>query len=139
VNGTLGPIREIAAKPQYLDVSMPANTSFSHPIERGHTAFAYLFEGAAQFEISPENEAVTLLHPQLVIYGDGDIVEVRTGQLAARFLLVSGKPLGEPVARYGPFVMNTRAEIEQALQDLRNGTFIREQPSSDPDQWYGVE
>ena len=61
---------------------------------------------------------------RVVVYGDGDTVEVRTGGQAARFLLVSGRPLNEPIARGGPFVMNTRAEIEQALRDLHNGTFV---------------
>jgi redox-sensitive bicupin YhaK (pirin superfamily) len=64
-------------------------------------------------------------HPRLVVLGDGDAIHVKTGAEPARFLLVSGKPLGEPIARYGPFVMNTKAEIEQALDDLRRGTFVR--------------
>ena len=64
-------------------------------------------------------------HPRLVVLGDGDEVRVTTGEEPARFLLVSGKPLHEPIARYGPFVMNTRAEIEKALEDLRLGTFVQ--------------
>ena len=63
--------------------------------------------------------------PRLVVLGDGDMIRVETGTHAARFLLVSGQPLHEPVARYGPFVMNTREEIEEALRDLRNGTFVK--------------
>jgi quercetin 2,3-dioxygenase len=70
-------------------------------------------------------------HPRLVILSDGDEVSVEAGGEPARFLLVSGKPLHEPIARYGPFVMNTRAEIEQALEDLRNGRFIRDEPRDD--------
>ena len=111
----------IAADPTYLDVLVPPHTSFAQPVSRGHTAFAYVFEGEARFA---ENGTVTS-PPRLVIWGDGDCVNVVTGEKAVRFLLVSGKPLHEPIARYGPFVMNTQEEIEQALQDLRQGTFVR--------------
>jgi hypothetical protein len=72
-----------------------------------------------------------------VIFGEGDRVRARAGGESLRFLLVSGKPLHEPVARYGPFVMNTREEIQQALQDLRNGTFVKVQPQTESDEWYG--
>ncbi len=68
-----------------------------------------------------------MAHPQLIVFDDGACVEIRAAEAGARFLLVSGKPLGEPIARYGPFVMNTREEIRQALRDLQNGTFV--QPS----------
>jgi redox-sensitive bicupin YhaK (pirin superfamily) len=120
VDGTQGPVCDIAADPTYLDVTVPPQVLFSHPIPRGHTAFAYPFEGAGSFEPSGD----TIEGPNLVVYGDGDRVEVRAGDDGVRFLLVSGQPLGEPIARHGPFVMNTRAEIEQALRDLRNGTFV---------------
>src|SRR5262249_949983 len=104
--------------PVYLDVFVPPNTVFAQPIERGHTAFAYLFEGEAGF---PENKITS---PKLVVLSDGDEVKVITGKNPARFILVSGKPLNEPIARYGPFVMNTEEEIQQTLQELRQGTFI---------------
>ena len=122
-----GPVREIAVAPTYLDVSLPAGGALSHPVERGHTAFAYLFEGQAAFGPAG-NGARTAAARVLVVFGDGDRVEVRTADGPARFLLVSGKPLNEPVARYGPFVMNTREEIEQALRELREGTFVKVAP-----------
>jgi redox-sensitive bicupin YhaK (pirin superfamily) len=119
VNGVRGPVTEIAADPEYLDVRMPAQTRFNQAIPGGHTAFAYVYEGQAQFGANQ-----TVSGPSLVVFDDGDMVSVTTSDQAVRFLLVSGKPLHEPIARYGPFVMNTREEIEQALRDLRNGTFV---------------
>jgi redox-sensitive bicupin YhaK (pirin superfamily) len=130
VKGVRGPVTEIVADPLYLDVTIPPGAAFSLPIERGHTAFAYLFEGAGYFGLpddgaAMEQEAAMLVRtPKLVILGDGDLFQASAGSTPARFLLVSGKPLYEPIARYGPFVMNTREEIEQALRDLRNGTFV---------------
>lgn len=120
VNGTPGPVSGIAADPTYLDVAVPARASFRHEIGNGHSAFAYVFEGEAAFDSDHRN----ISHTRLIVFGDGDYVEVETGDSAVRFLLVSGKPLNEPIARYGPFVMNTREEIEQALKDLRHGTFV---------------
>ncbi|HSB10188.1 MAG TPA: pirin family protein [Blastocatellia bacterium] len=119
--GVKGPVSGIAADPTYLDVSVPAGSSFTHQISRGHTAFAYVFEGEAAFT----DGAPTVAHTRLVVWGDGDHVRIATGESPVRFLLVSGKPLSEPIARYGPFVMNTREEIEQALRDLRQGTFVK--------------
>jgi redox-sensitive bicupin YhaK (pirin superfamily) len=124
VEGVHGPVTEIAADPTYLDVSIPPNGSFTHPIERGHTAFAYVFEGEGRFGITGEGDGETVSHPKLVVFDDGDFVEVRATGQSVRFLLISGAPLHEPVVGYGPFVMNTREEIEQALRDLRNGTFL---------------
>ena len=121
--GVAGPVTGIAADPVYLDVTVPAHSSFSHEIERGHTAFSYLFEGQARFGID-STEARDAEAVRLVVWGDGDYIKVDTSASEARFLLISGKPLNEPIARYGPFVMNTRAEIEQALRDLREGTFV---------------
>ena len=124
VDGVRGPVTEIAADPTYLDVSIPPNGSFHQPIERGHSAFAYVFEGEGTFGITDEGDGETVSHPKLVVFDDGDYVEARTTKQSVRFVLISGKPLYEPIARYGPFVMNTREEIEQALRDLRNGTFV---------------
>ena len=120
VNGTPGPVSGIAADPTYLDVSLPDHSSFKQPMGEGHSAFAYVFEGEAAFDADGQR----ISHTRLVVFGDGDYVEVVTDDSPVRFLLVSGKPLNEPIARYGPFVMNTREEIEQALKDLRNGTFV---------------
>ncbi len=91
-----------------------------HKIEEGQTAFAYVFEGEGLF--APGSGLIG--SPHLIVFGDGDAVEITTRNKPVRFLLVSGKPLGEPIARYGPFVMNTQDEIRQALEDLRNGTFV---------------
>ena len=119
-----GAVSDIAADPTYIDVLVPPRSAYRAPIPRGHTAFAYLFEGRATFP-GPGHEEVVVARPRLVVLGDGDEVRVTTGDEPARFLLVSGKPLHEPIARYGPFVMNTPAEIEQALEDLRRGTFVQ--------------
>ena len=119
-DGVRGPVTEIAAEPTYLDIRLPAGVTYAHPAPAGHTAFAYLFEGSAVFGDGDR----PLASPKLVVFGDGDAVQARAGDEGARFLLVSGKPLGEPIARYGPFVMNTRQEIMQALADLQNGTFV---------------
>jgi hypothetical protein len=115
-----GAVTDIYADPTYLDVSLPAGGTFAHEVPSGHNTFAYLFRGKAQFG-KPPTQAVA---PQLVILGNGQQVLVQAREEEARFLLVSGQPLGEPIARYGPFVVNTRAEIEQTLKELREGTFI---------------
>jgi quercetin 2,3-dioxygenase len=128
ITGTIGevrgPVTGIAANPNYLDVLVPPETSFSQPIERGHTAFAYVFEGEGRFGGGEQDNGTQIPHPRLVVFGDGDYIHVTTGKSPVRFLLVSGKPLGEPIARYGPFVMNTEEEIERTLQELREGTFV---------------
>jgi hypothetical protein len=124
VDGVRGPVTEIAADPTYLDVSIPPNGSFHQPIERGHSALAYVFEGEGAFGIRDGGDGETVSHPKLVVFDDGDYVKVRATKESVRFLLISGQPLYEPIARYGPFVMNTREEIQQALRDLRNGTFV---------------
>lgn len=122
VDGVTGPIAGIAAEPLYLDVSLPGDGVFALPVARGASAFAYLFEGAAGFDPAGERAVIS---PRLVVWEDGDSVAVRAGAQGARFLLVSGQPLNEPIARHGPFVMNTRAEIEQTLREIEAGTFAR--------------
>jgi quercetin 2,3-dioxygenase len=114
-----GPVTNIAADPTYLDITLPRGVSLEHAIPRGHTAFVYVFEGSGSFgttEVSGLNMA---------ILSDGDSIGIKAGDGGVRFLLISGKPLGEPVARYGPFVMNTEGEIRQALVDLQRGTFVK--------------
>lgn len=117
VDDVPGAVTEIAADPRYLDVILPKGELFEYPVPRGQAAFLYLFRGEAS--VGPTAAS----SPALLILSDGDSVAVKAGAGGARFLLVSGMPLNEPVARYGPFVMNTRREIEQALEDLRHGTF----------------
>ncbi len=117
--GITGPVTEIAASPLYLDVHMAPGTEFVQPIPVGHMTLAYLFEGEALFG----DQTVSAVH--MLRFGDGDHVRIKTENSAARFVLIAGMPFREPIAPYGPFVMNTREEIQQALQDLRNGTFIR--------------
>ncbi len=143
VEGVAGAVHEIYADPSYLDVELPPGASFTHLVPQGHTAFAYLYRGSAAFgedgapaldewAFGPGVEAPgggaeaegAAVAPVLLVLGDGDETRARGGEAGARFLLVSGRPLEEPIARYGPFVMTTRAEIEQALRDLRADEFV---------------
>lgn len=123
-----GPVKEIAADPVYLDITIPSKGTFTHAMERGHAAFAYVFQGSGVFGITEEDEGKIVDRPQLIVLDDGDLLEVRASEQGVRFLLISGKPLHEPIARHGPFVMNTEEEIRQALVDLRNGTFVWKEP-----------
>src|SRR5499426_274619 len=119
-----GPVEGLAVAPKFVDVTLAPGTTFRESVPRGHTAFAYVDHGDVRF--GPEQ---TPAHgPILVIFGDGDLVEASAGAGGGRFLLAAARPLHEPIARYGPFVMNTRAEIEQTLADLRSGHFIRDEP-----------
>jgi quercetin 2,3-dioxygenase len=120
----VGPVEGLAVAPKFVDVTLPEGTEFRERVPRGHTAFAYVDQGEVRF--GPEG--IVARAPALVIFGDGDMVEVSAGAGGGRFLLAAARPLGEPIARHGPFVMNTRAEIEQTLQDLRSGHFIRKEP-----------
>ena len=124
VDETHGPVSGIAANPTYMDVSIPAHTTFTQTVDKDGTAFAYLFQGKAKFTGGENEEKILVQSPKLVVWGNGDFIDLTTEEDSARLLLVSGKPLNEPIARYGPFVMNTREEIEQALRDLRQGTFV---------------
>jgi redox-sensitive bicupin YhaK (pirin superfamily) len=120
----VGPVEGLAVAPKFLDVTLPADASFREEVPRGHTAFAYVDHGEVRF--GPAQSRVQA--PALVVFGEGDVVEASAHGAGGRFLLAAAKPLGEPIARYGPFVMNTRAEIEQTLADLRSGRFIRDEP-----------
>jgi quercetin 2,3-dioxygenase len=138
--GRRGPVEGVAAEPRYLDVSVPAGKRKTLPVETGRHAFAYVFEGSGSFRSASQPFGVltekqvdgsdTLVREQsgnrsLVLFDSGDEVTVQAGDEGVRFLLVSGKPIEEPVAWYGPIVMNTQAELQQAISELRNGTFIR--------------
>lgn len=137
--GTTGPVVGIAADPLYLDVSVPAGRKKTLPIGPAGRAFAYVFSGTGKFcnasaplavptegvgwlETDPPAEAA---NRSLVLFGDGDDVEVQAGEDGIRFLLVSGKPLQEPVAWYGPIVMNTQEQLRQAFDELERGTFLK--------------
>ena len=102
----------------YLDVTIPAGETFSHTVAGDHTLFVYIFEGSLEGE-----GAKKVLAPALLIFGDGDLVELKGGENGGRIILVAGIPLNEPVARYGPFVMNTKEEISQAIEDHRRGNW----------------
>lgn len=120
VGDVAGAVTEIYAEPNYLDVTLEANAEFEQQITAGHNAFAYLFKGAADFD-----EGGSFVESKkLVVFNDGDFVKIKAGEKGTRFLLISGKPLNEPVARYGPFVMNTQAELYKAVEDLQSGKFV---------------
>jgi redox-sensitive bicupin YhaK (pirin superfamily) len=125
VDDTAGAVREIFAGPSYLDVALPAGRSFEQPVPRGHTAILYVFQGEVLVGGAAPGAGAAIPAPRLVILGDGDVVRVRAPVGPARFLLLSAQPLHEPAVRWGPFVMNTQEEIAQALQQLRDGTFIK--------------
>ncbi len=122
INGTKGPVKDIVIDPEYLDVSVPAGKSFSHETKKGHTVFAYVVDGSGYFD--PQKNRL-LEKENLVIYEDGNSVNITTADKPVRFLLISGKPLKETVAWYGPIVMNTQEELDKAFEEYRNGTFIK--------------
>jgi redox-sensitive bicupin YhaK (pirin superfamily) len=122
VNGVQGPVRDIVTDPEYLDVAVPKGGRFTHPVRKGHTVFAYVIEGSACFDMERERLCG---QENLVHYGDGDAVSITAEKEPARFLLVSGRPIGETVAWHGPIVMNTAEEIRTAFEEYRNGTFIK--------------
>ena len=137
--GTRGPVEGIAAEPYYLDIWVPPNVRGSFPVDTRRHAFAYIFEGSGRFRDASEPFGVLTEkdgpvqtvaremtgNRSLVLFDAGDEVTVQAGEQGIRFLLVSGQPLKEPVAWYGPIVMNTEEELYEAVQDLRDGTFIR--------------
>lgn len=122
INGVKGPVQDIVTEPEYLDVSVPAKSRFRHAAERGHTLLAYVIEGNDHFE---EQRNGSIGPESLIKLADGDEVVIHTGEKPLRFLLISGKPIGETVAWYGPIVMNTQDELRTAFEEYENGTFIR--------------
>jgi redox-sensitive bicupin YhaK (pirin superfamily) len=140
--GKRGPVEGVAADPIYLDVSVPAGKRKTLPVEVTRQAFAYVFAGAGKFcnasgplavptepvgwaDTAPPTEAD---NRSLVLFDRGDELTVQAGDEGVRFLLVSGKPLEEPVAWYGPIVMNTQEQLRQAFQELQDGTFLKKEP-----------
>lgn len=137
--GQRGPVEGVAADPQYLDISVPPLRTRRLKVETTRTAFAYVFAGSGTFRDSSAPRAVLTEQPapdagapvydarnhSLVLFDPGDEIVVQAGEEGIRFLLVSGKPLEEPVAWYGPIVMNTQDELRQAMSELKAGTFIK--------------
>ncbi len=139
--GKTGPVDGVAADPRYLDVWVPPGTRKTLPVETSRHAFAYVFDGAGSFRDASEPREVRTdsvgepvasttveeeaANRSLVLFDRGDEVTVQAGEEGIRFLLVSGKPIEEPVAWHGPIVMNTQQELQQAYAELRDGTFIR--------------
>jgi quercetin 2,3-dioxygenase len=127
--GTRGPVDGIAAEPTYLDVSVPPGKRKTLPVETTRHAFAYVFDGAGKFSDASAPQALpdagVADNRSLILFDRGDAVTVQAGEEGVRFLLVSGKPLEEPVAWYGPIVMNTQEELRQAFEELEKGTFLR--------------
>lgn len=139
LNGVTGPVRDVVIDPEYLDVTVPPETTFIHPIRQGHKVFAYVLDGEGFFDHERSsfthetvgtnyfdmNRDCACTAEDLVLYQEGDAVSITTRDRSVRFLLVSGRPLGEPVAWYGPIVMNTQEELKIAFEEYRQGTFIR--------------
>jgi redox-sensitive bicupin YhaK (pirin superfamily) len=138
--GKKGPVDGVAADPRYLDIFVPAGKRKTLKVEHERHAFAYVFDGDGNFSLA--SQPIGVLHEKqidgneimvrekagdrsLVLFDSGDEVTVQAGDKGIRFLLVSGKPIQEPVAWYGPIVMNTQAELKQAVSELRSGTFIK--------------
>jgi hypothetical protein len=140
VKGAKGPVRDILTNPEYLDVRVPADSKFLHEVKQGHTVFAYVIEGKGYFDQGRDSYAYEieganyfdfgrdcLIGPEsLVLFDDGDQLMITTSDEAVRFLLVSGKPIREPVAWYGPIVMNTQDELRVAFEEYHKGTFIKD-------------
>ena len=122
VAGTVGPVRDIVIEPEMLDISVPAETVFTHEVPAGHTAFAYVLVGEGVFE---QDHSPSLPETVLLFDCEGDTIQVVTSDRPLRFLFVAGKPLDEPVAWRGPIVMNTQEELALAFEEYRNGTFIK--------------
>jgi quercetin 2,3-dioxygenase len=141
VGDVQGPVRDIVIDPEYLDVTVPDGSEYMHPTKRDHAAFAYIIDGSGYFCKEKEpfsyeiegtnyfdmNRDASLRNGDLVLFGNGDQISVSTEGDPVRFLLLSGKPIGEPVAWYGPIVMNTREELLIAFEEYNNGTFIKQQ------------
>jgi len=139
--GKTGPVEGVAADPRYLDIYVPPGRKKTLPVETTRHAFAYVFDGSGTFgdasrpfgvltEKSDANGDELLVREtvgnrSLVLFDSGDAVTVQAGDEGIRFLLMSGKPIAEPVAWYGPIVMNTQAELQQAVRELRDGSFIK--------------
>jgi redox-sensitive bicupin YhaK (pirin superfamily) len=123
-----GPVVGLSVAPKFIDVTLPHGSIFREQVPAGHTAFAYVDRGEVSF--GADDALRPVAGPALVVFGDGDMVRAKgSAKSGGRFLLAAARPIGEPIARYGPFVMNTPKEIEETLDELRTGRFIREEAS----------
>jgi hypothetical protein len=135
--GKTGPVEGVASEPRYLDVFVPPSVRKTIPIAWAHHAFAYVFDGSGTFRnasaplgVLTEKDDDSIVRERtgnrsLIVFDSGDEITVQAGEQGIRFLLVSGRPIEEPVAWYGPIVMNTKDELRQAMTELRDGTFIK--------------
>ncbi len=120
--GCSGPVRDLIGNPEYLDVTLPGGVDFPHAIRKGHTALAYVLGGEGRF--APDQKKA-IGSENLVLFTDGEMASITADKAGLRFLLISGRPLAEPVAWRGPIVMNTEEELDLAFSEYRNGTFIK--------------
>ncbi|MFV1956696.1 MAG: pirin family protein [bacterium] len=120
--GVEGPVKDIVRSPEYLDITLRPESIFTHPVGSENVVFAYMLSGEGLF--NPEDETVISAH-NTILFGSGGSILIRTGKSGVRFLLISGEPLGEPVAWRGPIVMNTAEELDRAFDEYRAGTFIK--------------
>lgn len=124
--GVVGPMTAIAAQPLYMDVTLEPDSQIQFDVLRGHTAVAYVFEGEGLFGLDDDVQGEYIKSLSMLVFEDGEMLDVQTGAgSSVRFMLMAGAPFGEPIVPYGPFVMNTQEEIQQAFVDLRNGTFVQ--------------
>jgi redox-sensitive bicupin YhaK (pirin superfamily) len=145
-NGKQGPVQDIVTDPEYLDITLPAKSQFKHPAGKGRTVMAYILEGAGYFDSKQDpytfeeveanyfdfKRERLLTSEHLVAFEDGDEVLITTEEKAVRFLLISGNPIHEPVAWYGPIVMNTQEELRTAFEEYEKGTFIKYKQNRNP-------
>ena len=123
--GTRGPVTEIAARPLYIDVALEPGAEIDLPVPSDHFAIAYLFEGEGLFGVDGEDTGEVVQAVRMLVFEQGERLRACAAPASpARFMLMAGVPIREPIFPYGPFVMNTQEEIQQALQDLRSGTFV---------------
>jgi redox-sensitive bicupin YhaK (pirin superfamily) len=139
VSGVKGPVQNIVIDPEYLDITIPPRTSFTYPVQKGYTVFAYVIAGKGYFEQERDSYGYevegrnyfdftrdcVMGTEHLILFDDGDELAISTENEPVRFLLISGKPIGEPVAWYGPIVMNTQEELRIAFEEYQHGTFLK--------------
>ena len=122
INGIKGPVRDIVIDPEYLDIRIEPGVEFQHLVKKGYKVLAYVIEGQGYFD----NDKKKLIGTEsILLFNDGDAIQIVTEDKPVRALLISGKPLNEPIAWYGPIVMNTSEELQVAITEYQNGTFIK--------------